>query len=374
MFEFNDIDALILSSLSYFDVLDFKEPLSVMDFAHELLVSPKYMDQQRTDLYTLKTLEFLQQFAFERYQSLMITDVFNDNKQSGLVMQKIEDDDHVYLCFRGSEMLDEEYQRCGWEDWEDNLDIFLSVTAQQLLALKRFQMEDFQGKRVYLLGHSKGGNLALSLSLLCSKQQLDQIEGVYAFNAPGINPDMLAAYKKRADDLDYLAKLHLVENENDVVSAFFIHLKEPEIIASCYDDRNLQQLCHAHQVYAYKLDQHGFVSAKQKSRMPKLMEAAINNVFMKQSKEKRAAFINDCLSYLRTNHTMPQIYPLFIRRIDKYTQIFNDLSYERFKVIEFDELIDRFKKELHTKAMNLSMKIFDVKTAVGELIEKINIK
>ena len=86
---------------------------------------------------------------------------------------------------------------------------------------------------------------------------------------------------------------------------------------------------------------------------------AINNVFMKQSKEKRAAFINDCLSYLRTNHTMPQIYPLFIRRIDKYTQIFNDLSYERFKVIEFDELIDRFKKELHTKAMNLSMKIFD---------------
>ena len=95
MFEFNDIDALILSSLSYFDVLDFKEPLSVTDFAHELLVSPKYMDQQRTDLYTLKTLEFLQQFAFERYQSLMITDVFNDNKQSGLVMQKIEDDDHV---------------------------------------------------------------------------------------------------------------------------------------------------------------------------------------------------------------------------------------------------------------------------------------
>lgn len=374
MFEFNDIDALILSSLSYFDVLDFKEPLSVTDFAHELLVSPKYMDQQRTDLYTLKTLEFLQQFAFERYQSLMITDVFNDNKQSGLVMQKIEDDDHVYLCFRGSEMLDEEYQRCGWEDWEDNLDIFLSVTAQQLLSLKRFQMEDFHGKRIYLLGHSKGGNLALSLSLLCSKQQLDQIEGVYAFNAPGINPDMLAAYKQRADDLDYLAKLHLIENENDVVSAFFMHLKEPEIIASCYDDRNLQQLCHAHQVYAYKLDQHGFVSAKQKSRMPKLMEAAINNVFMKQSKEKRAAFINDCLSYLRTNHTMPQIYPLFIRRIDKYTQIFNDLSYERFKVIEFDELIDRFKKELHTKAMNLSMKIFDVKTAVGELIEKINIK
>lgn len=81
---------------------------------------------------------------------------------------------------------------------------------------------------------------------------------------------MLAAYKQRADDLDYLAKLHLIENENDVVSAFFMHLKEPEIIASCYDDRNLQQLCHAHQVYAYKLDQHGFVSAKQKSRMPEI--------------------------------------------------------------------------------------------------------
>ena len=51
MFEFNDIDALILSSLSYFDVLDFKEPLSVTDFAHELLVSPKSVSYTHLDVY-----------------------------------------------------------------------------------------------------------------------------------------------------------------------------------------------------------------------------------------------------------------------------------------------------------------------------------
>lgn len=374
MYEFNARDALVLSSLSYFDVLDFNEPKALYEFVNELLISPKYMDQQRTDLYTLKTLEFLQQFNYERYQSLIITDIFNDNKQSGLVLQVIEDEENAYVCFRGSEMLDEEYQRCGWEDWEDNLDIFLSVTAQQLLALKYVQNHDFHGKKITLLGHSKGGNLALCLSLICSDALMEQIEGVYAFNAPGINPDMLTAYKKRSEEQDYLEKLHLYENENDVVSAFFMHLKEPQIIASTYDDRNLQQLCHAHQVYGYKLDQNDFVFVKQKSRMPKLMEAAINNIFMKQSKERRAAFINDCLTYLKTNHTMPEIYPLFVKRIEKHTQIFNDISYNKLKVIEFDELFDRFKQELHTKAMNFTSKILDVKSAVGDLLEKMNIK
>lgn len=374
MYEFNARDALVLSSLSYFDVLDFNEPKPLYEFVNELLISPKYMDQQRTDLYTLKTLEFLQQFNYERYQPLMITSIFNDNKQSGLVLQVIEDDENAYVCFRGSEMLDEEYQRCGWEDWEDNLDIFLSVTAQQLLALKYVQSHDFHGKKITLLGHSKGGNLALCLSLICSDELLEQIDAVYAFNAPGINPDMLAAYKKRSEDQGYLDKLHLYENENDVVSAFFMHLKEPLIIASSYDDRNLQQLCHAHQVYGYKMDQNEFVFVTQKSRMPKLMEAAINNIFMKQSKERRAAFINDCLSYLKTNHTMPDIYPLFVKRIEKHTQIFNDISYNKLKIIEFDELIDRFKQELHMKAMTLTSKIFDVKSAVGELLEKMNIK
>lgn len=374
MYEFNARDALVLSSLSYFDVLDFNEPKALYEFVNELLISPKYMDQQRTDLYTLKTLEFLQQFNYERYQSLMITDIFNDNKQSGLVLQVIEDDEHAFVCFRGSEMLDEEYQRCGWEDWEDNLDIFLSVTAQQLLALKYVSNHDFHGKKIILLGHSKGGNLALCLSLICSDELLAQIERVYAFNAPGINPDMLATYKKRSEDQTYLDKLNLYENENDVVSAFFMHLKEPQIIASVYDDRNLQQLCHAHQVYGYKMDQDEFVFVKQKSRMPKLMEAAINNIFMKQSIERRTAFINDCLSYLKTNHTMPEIYPLFVKRLEKHTQIFNEISYNKLKVIEFDELFDRFKKELHMKAMNLTTKIFDVKSAVGELLEKMNAK
>lgn len=374
MYEFNLHDALVLSSLSYFDVLDFNEPLSVTQFANELLISPKYMDQQRTDLYTLKTLEFLQQFNYERYHAMKIVDIFNDNNHSGLVMQVIEDEEHVYVCFRGSELLDEEYHRCGWEDWEDNLDIFLSVTAQQLLALKYFQTIDFHHKRIILLGHSKGGNLALCLSLICPAELLDQIEAVYAFNAPGINPDMLEMYQQRSSDPSYLDKLHLIENEHDVVSAFFKHLKEPIILASCYDDRNLQQLCHAHQVYAYQMDQEGFVFVKHKSRMPKLMEAAINQVFMKQSKERRIAFINDCLGYLHTNQSMPTIYTLFIQRIDKYTQIFNDISYDRLKIMEFDELFDCFKKELHTKAVNLSMKIFDVKAAVGEVLEKINIK
>ena len=54
MYEFNARDALVLSSLSYFDVLDFNEPKPLYEFVNELLISPKYMDQQRTDLYTLK--------------------------------------------------------------------------------------------------------------------------------------------------------------------------------------------------------------------------------------------------------------------------------------------------------------------------------
>ncbi len=370
MYDFNVKDALLLSALSYFDILDADKEQSVNEFASQLLYSPRYMDQQRTDLYTLKTLEFLQQFRYDRYETLRITDTLNDNKKSGLVLFVAEDKHDAYVCFRGSEMLDEEYHRCGWEDWEDNFDIFLSVTRQQLLALNYVQNHDFHGKSVTLLGHSKGGNLALCLSLICTEEMLRQIKAVYTFNAPGINPDMLAAYEQRIRRVDYLEKLHVIENEHDVVSSMFKHIKDPLILTSLYNDRNIQQLCHDHQVYAYKLENGEFCVAKGKSRMPKLVEGMINTIFMKQSKEKRIALINEAVSYLHTNDSMAEIYPKLVARIGKYTRIFNDVSYAHVKVMEFDELMTRFRDELHTRALNLSKKIFDVKSAISDLFDK----
>lgn len=357
MFEFNRFDALVFSVLAYFDILDFKNPLPLGQFADELLHSEKYMDQQRTDLYTLKCLEFSKQFNYERYADFMITDYLNDNNHTGLVITKIENADHIYLLFRGSEFLDDEYGRCAWEDWRDNLEIFITVTAQQLKALNYLNQMQTNGKKIVLLGHSKGGNLAMVLSLVCSDEILASIDKVYAFNAPGINNDMLKTYAFRAEDEAYLNKLEIYENEHDAVSSFFNHLKKATILASVQDNLNLRKMFHNHQLYSISIKENELIEANDKSMVPKLCDYFINQVFVKLPKESVDGIIKEMMEYFNSHYSVDELYHIFLYHIGKYTRMFDELNYEQIKEVEFETLIDNLKQDLFGKASEFKERI-----------------
>lgn len=348
MFEFNRMDAMILSLLAYFDIFDYEVGMSVETFANHLTQSMDYMDQQKSDLYTLQCLEFAKQFHYERYRDLKIMDYLNLNNESGLVVTRIESDDTIYLCFRGSEFLDHEYGRCGWEDWKDNLLIFQTITLQQLQALNYLNTID-SDKKIVMLGHSKGGNLALFLALTCSKPRLAQIEHVYTFNAPGISETSIECYKERTKDQDFLNKLSIYENEHDAVSAFFMHLKEPEYLASMNENRNLQQMFHNHQLYSLIITEGDLEPSEGKSFVPRLVDNFINQFFVKLPQPWIDKVVGLWDDYVESDYSMDELYHIFLYHIGQYTNIFDELSYGQIKEIEFETLIAEFKKETSSR-------------------------
>ena len=364
MFEFNKMDALIFSLLSYFDIFDYEQGMELTTFADHLLHDPQYMEQQKTDLYTLECLEFAKSFDYSRYTGFKITDYVNLNNQSGLALMCFENETTMYICLRGSEFLDKEYHRCGWEDWKDNIAIFQKVTWQQLQAIDYLNQLPTH-KKIVLLGHSKGGNLSLFLSLTCSEERLAQIEHVYTFNAPGINEVMMSDYAHRAKDEAYLDKLTLFENEHDTVSSLFLHLKEPIYLSSINDNRNLQQMYHNHQLYAIKMED-DLIEAKGKSYIPKLVDSFINQLFVRLPQ----SMINDVLSlwndYIESDYGMDELYHIFLYHIGKYTHIFDELDYAQIKEIEFETIFITLKKETANEIASIPKLISHVIESIKE--------
>ena len=72
-------------------------------------------------------LEMIKRIPLENYRSMYLVSCFDDNKNSGVVYDVYENEEALFVAFRGSEILDEQYHTTGWQDWMDNFEMFLDV-------------------------------------------------------------------------------------------------------------------------------------------------------------------------------------------------------------------------------------------------------
>lgn len=340
-------DAYTLALYSYFDLFDETLPLSLKDFK-EHLFSEAYMNQQRSDLFTLMNLELAKTLDIESLGSFSITQTINENNSSGLCATIFENDTTLVLALRGSENLDTEYHRCGWEDWRDNLEIFLGITLQQLKIAQLFTQLKTD-KKIILTGHSKGGNLALFLALTCDDEKYRKIEHVYTFNACGLRSDTLKSYQKRLNDTSFLAKIDCYETEHDMVSAMFKQIKQPTIIACPRDNLTLTQMLYNHQMNAFVLHGKEFEPAYRKSLYPTLFSHLVNDIIMKLPTSTLEKWIYRCNDYVHSDLSVDELYHVFIYHVGQYTKIFDKLDFNQIRQIEVKTLIDALKSEwLHS--------------------------
>ena len=102
-------------------------------------------------------------------------------------------------------------------EWRDNgVGAYSSCTdsQQQKLALAYFDRVQGQigGKKIYLTGHSKGGNKAQYVGILRG----ESVERVYSFDGQGFNQAFLLKYKQRVEA--YRSKITNISNEYDFVN------------------------------------------------------------------------------------------------------------------------------------------------------------
>ncbi len=334
-----------LSLLSYFNC--YRVGSSVHEFINDILNDEKlYHDYESLD-YFLMNLELVKTMNQEKYKDIYIRDYVDDNVESGVVYYVFETKEQLIFAFRGSEPLDDIDHTTAWQDWSDNFRMFLpEPTYQQIYTLHLVQSMNID-KPFSMTGHSKGGNLALYCALTMRQDLLDQLQQVVAFNAPGITKEIFDLYKERRETLEFQNKLLIFENENDCVSSFFEHIKEPIYIQSSLSCNNLEQLYHNHNLYGMKdFRNHAYVTVEKKTAVPMAVYYFVNNFFVNLKSTHLQNLVKRMDDYFDSGLSMFELYRVFIYHISKYTNLFEDIDYEEIKTITFQDLMERRKSKI----------------------------
>lgn len=336
-------EAFQLSLLSYFTMQEHVD--TVEEFMQQIVLDKELQQRCDDDILFRANMLAMQQVYISHYQNFHIVDIFDDNQNSGVVYYKLETETDIIYAIRGSELLDEVNHTTGWQDWSDNFSMFLDgPTSQQLTIYHDFHSQN-NNKPITICGHSKGGNLALFLMLTMSDEKLTQIDHVYTFNAPGITKSLFDTYTARIQSEQFQNKLTLYENEHDCISEFFLHVKQPVIIASNFRMDTFMQAYDNHNLYAYHWEQHALTEGKKKSVLPIMTNHLINDFFAKLPQSKLHNTIGHIDEYFQSELPLSELYRILIYHLSSYTHLFDDISFEEAKTITFNELLERRKSK-----------------------------
>ena len=145
-------------------------------------------------------------------------------------------DDKIFVTFRGTDR--------SVVGWQEDFDLVLKdvIPSQEKAKNYLFKMVNLLKKPVYVLGHSKGGNLAYFAYYFNDINVKDMVIKVYNLDGPGFKFDTKKLYKKNKE------KLVKIVPHDDVVG---ILLNDPSELIIC---KSSEVNVNAHDLLTWQFD------------------------------------------------------------------------------------------------------------------------
>lgn len=183
--EINEVDILIFSQISYLDYSGaFKEEGVVLTLT-ELWNITRKDNKDNTALVQRNTVRLLDAiYMKKRYRDLLLRDyvyILEEDTQFGVI--SIVYNNTIYVSFEGTDST-----IWGWkEDFE--LSYIYPTMSQKYAGEYLNKIIKFNGPKVVVCGHSKGGNLALAGSMNTKLLKKFKIKSIYSFDGPGLKEE-----------------------------------------------------------------------------------------------------------------------------------------------------------------------------------------
>lgn len=187
----NDVDLLIFAQLAYMDFEKVDEPacpfsyaLAHASFADSGDASEDRFSFQKKDDRLLASLAAscprYQEIKFIRFERHFDPEAETQFAALALALS----DDHLLVAFRGTDNT-----LAGWKE-DFNMAFMEEIPAQRMA--REFLIKTAKNAaRVTVIGHSKGGNLALYASYASSCMLYNQIDQAVSFDGPGLNDHII---------------------------------------------------------------------------------------------------------------------------------------------------------------------------------------
>ncbi len=325
----NEIDNLVFSILTYVDFTGIVE-----EYPSQKTISLGKAMQEFENQYSLKKLKlgvivphdyltFISKACkVNRYKDLQLGCYINDidlklEKQFSAITI-FPNKDTAFFAFRGTDDT--------LVGWKENLNmVFQFPTAAENEAKEYVDKVTslFKVKRVYVGGHSKGGNLALYSGIYASEYVLKRLVAVYNSDGPGLDRNLVD--KERLERVEPL--ILSIAPEGSVVGMLFDHFGTYKIVKSSY--RGLYQ----HDGMSWQIEGDHFIETKTRSKESITIEKQINALIHSLNSEEKLNAVEGLYKVLQANNAKT-LTDLFHNK-DKYklVQAYMKLDNESKKIV-----------------------------------------
>ena len=305
----NEVDSLLFCAFTYFDlekIITHEEKISILNLYERFLKFKNKDKKEEVELF--KNLS-----QSKRFQDVFVTLYFNEiDKEKEMQisgMTFVLPNNTIFVAFKGTDST-----LTGWK--EDFNISYLDTIPSQIKAkeyLDKILMHT--NKKVYIGGHSKGGNLAMYASIYC--KDFTKVVKVYNFDGPGFDNKIVLSenYQSRKEKMvTYLPKAGIVGN---------ILNKDMKTIIIKSTQLGLLQ----HDPYSWKVEQNHFIYAQVLNEEAKKISNILDDLIEKipnNQKEKIITFVYDVLDSVHLselNKSLKGLLSKYKFNLDEFTII-----------------------------------------------------
>lgn len=213
--KWNYADNLICAMLSYLAINNFNESKSLKELYKEVIYPKRHYHKGSFAAIAENLLREI--YDSKRYKNMLafnFTNILNNDIQFGAVTFRLNN--VTIVAYKGTDN--------SLIGWIENIRLgYVYPTNTQMQAIKYLNetIKIENDNKIYVVGHSKGGNLAMAATMECSKKIFDNIVNVVNFDGPGFRHEQFSSkkYKRMKDKLinfipNYSIVGVLLENAN----------------------------------------------------------------------------------------------------------------------------------------------------------------
>lgn len=293
---FNVIDALIFTQLAYVPfpkcMYDrFNEGITIEEAADIFFMENNLTGEQKNTTLMINTSRVLSAMKHSRrFSGLKLVDYAEkyDTRnalQFGALTVRI-DRNTLFVAFRGTDDT-----ITGWE--EDFRLCYMTPVVAQTEAVEYLKNTcNTHNGKVYVGGHSKGGNLSVYASMKQGKRIRNRIKAIYNFDGPGFLQSVVDSKEYN----DILGKVQTYMPQNSVVGMIMYQKDDYTVVHST--NKGLMQ----HVVLSWELVGTGFITEKELSESSIVFNEACKKWVSEIPTDDREKFISIVFQILRANN------------------------------------------------------------------------